>query len=62
MPVRKGNVLKAHLPADLVERLDETGARIERTRSWIIRQALGDWLAEEARRLELTKEGRRDID
>ena len=62
MTTGKDRVVTAKLPADLVERMDAAAARMERTKSWIVRQAVAEWLAEEDRRHELTLEGLRDID
>jgi predicted transcriptional regulator len=42
--------------------MDEIADRIDRSKSWIIRQAVTEWLAEEQRRYELTLEGLKDID
>lgn len=42
--------------------MDEAGARMARTKSWIVRHAVAEWLAEEERRHELTVGGVRDID
>jgi predicted transcriptional regulator len=47
-------VVTAKLPRDLISRLDEAGERVDRSKTWIIRRALADWLAEEQRRCELT--------
>lgn len=55
-------VVTAKLPADLAARLDEVGERIERSKSWIVRQAVTEWLAEEQRRDELTREAMKSID
>lgn len=55
-------VVTAKLPGDLVVRLDEIAARIDRTKSWIIRQAVAEWLAEEQRRYELTVEALKDVE
>jgi predicted transcriptional regulator len=57
-----GRVVTAKLPEDLVSRMDEVAGRIDRSKSWIVRQAVADWLAEEQRRYELTLEAMRDID
>jgi predicted transcriptional regulator len=57
-----GRVVTANLPADLVSRLDDIAARIDRSRSWIVRQALMEWLTEEQRRYELTLEALQDVD
>lgn len=55
-------VVTANLPADLVSKLDEVALRIDRSKSWIVRQALADWLAEEQRRYELTLEALQSVD
>jgi predicted transcriptional regulator len=57
-----GRVVTAKLPDDLVDRMDQVAHRIERTKSWIVREALSQWLAEEQRRYELTLEGLKDFD
>jgi len=55
-------VVTANLPADLVSELDEVASRIDRTRSWVVREALRDWLQEEQRRHVLTLEALADLD
>lgn len=57
-----GRVVTAKLPDDLVTRMDEVADRIDRSKSWIVREALVQWLAEEQRRYELTLEALRDVD
>lgn len=57
-----GRVVTAKLPDELVSRLDEVAERIDRSKSWIIRQALSEWLTEEQRRYELTLEAMKSID
>ena len=57
-----GRVVTAKLPDDLVSQMDQIADRIERSKSWIVREALVQWLAEEQRRYELTLEGLKDID
>ena len=58
----EGRVVTAKLPEELAARLDKAGERIERSKSWIIRQAVAEWLAEEQRRDELTREAMKSID
>jgi predicted transcriptional regulator len=36
--------------------------RLDRSKSWIVREALVEWLAEDQRRYELTLEALKDID
>lgn len=57
-----GRVITAKLPDDIVSRMDEVAERIDRSKSWIVRQAVSEWLAEEQRRYELTLEALRDVD
>lgn len=57
-----GRVVTAKLPDDLVSRMDEVADRIDRTKSWIVREAVTEWLAEEQRRYELTLEAMKSMD
>jgi predicted transcriptional regulator len=57
-----GRVVTANLPEELASQLDEIARRIDRSKSWIIRQAVAQWLAEEQRRYELTLEALKDVD
>ena len=57
-----GRVVTAKLTDDLVSRLDEVSRRSERSRSWIVRQAVAEWVAEEQRRYELTLEALKSVD
>jgi predicted transcriptional regulator len=57
-----GRVVTAKLPNDLVSRLDEVAALIDRSKSWMVRQALAEWVAEEQRRHDLTLEALKDVD
>jgi len=58
----EGRVVTAKLPPELVTRMDEIADRLDRSKSWIVREAVSDWLAEEQRRYELTLEALEDID
>jgi predicted transcriptional regulator len=51
-----------NLPGDLVLKMDEVARRIDRSKSWIVRVAVSEWLAEEQRRYELTLEALKDVD
>ena len=55
-------VITAKLPEDLVSQMDEIADRIDRSKSWIVRQALTEWLAEEQRRYDLTMEALKSVD
>lgn len=58
----EGRVVTAKLPENLVLEMDEIAGRIDRSKSWIVRQAVAEWLAEERRRYELTLEAMKSVD
>jgi predicted transcriptional regulator len=55
-------VLTAHVPIPLAEKVDQVAGRIERSRGWIMKQALSAWIAQEDERDRLTKEALADVD
>lgn len=55
-------VLTAHVPLPLAEQVDAMAERHDRSRGWIIKQALSAWLAEESERERLTREALSDVD
>lgn len=57
-----GRVVTAKLPDELVSRMDEIASRIDRSKSWIVREAVAEWLAEEQRRYELTLDALKSVD
>lgn len=55
-------VLTAHVPLPLADRVDQMAERLERSRGWIVKQALSAWLAQEEERDRLTREALADVD
>ena len=55
-------VLTAHVPLPLAEKVDQMAARLERSRSWIVKQALSTWIRQEEERRRLTLEALADVD
>lgn len=55
-------VLTAHVPLPLANKVDELAARLERSRAWIMKQALSAWIAQEDERDRLTQEALADVD
>lgn len=55
-------VLTAHLPLPLIEKVDQIAARLERSRGWIVKQALSAWIDQEEERNRLTREALADVD
>lgn len=43
-------VITAHIPADMAEKIDVLAEQSDRSRGWIVRQALASLLAEEEQR------------
>jgi predicted transcriptional regulator len=55
-------VLTAHIPLPLAEKVDQVAARLERSRGWIVKQALSAWIDQEEERSRLTREALDDVD
>ena len=55
-------VLTAHVPLALAEKVDQLAARLERSRGWIVKQALAAWIDQEEERDRLTREALADVD
>jgi predicted transcriptional regulator len=55
-------VLTAHVPVPLAEKVDQLADRLERSRGWIMKQALSSWIAQEEERDRLTHEALADVD
>lgn len=55
-------VVTAHIPSELAEQIDQLAVRLDRPKGWIVKQALTSWVALEAKREQLTREGLADVD
>jgi len=55
-------VLTAHIPNSLAEKVEQIAVRIERSRGWIVKQALTDWVRQEEEHHQLTQEALADVD
>jgi len=55
-------VLTTHVPLPLAEKVDKMAAQLERSRGWIMKQALSAWIAQEEERNRLTLEALADVD
>ena len=62
MAQAKTKVLTAHVPIEMSEKVDQMASRLERSRGWIVKQALSAWLDQEEERSRLTKEALADVD
>ncbi len=55
-------VMTAHVPINLAEKVDQLADQLERSRGWIIKQALVAWIDCEEERRRLTLEALADVD
>jgi predicted transcriptional regulator len=55
-------VLTAHVPIPLIEKVDQIAARMERSRGWIVKQALSAWVDQEELRRRMTLDAMADVD
>ncbi len=55
-------VLTAHVPLALAKKVDQMATRLERSRGWIVKQALAAWIDQEEERRRLTLEALADVD
>jgi predicted transcriptional regulator len=58
----ESKVVTAHVPLELAAKVDAIAARRDRSRGWIMKQALSDWVAQEEKRYRLTLEALADVD
>lgn len=54
-------VLTAHVPKRLAEQVDRLAAKLERSKGWIIKQALTAWLEQEEERRRMTLDALDDV-
>lgn len=54
-------VLTAHVPVGLAEKVDATAARLDRSRGWVIKQALAAWIDQEEERHRMTLDALSDV-
>lgn len=54
-------VLTAHVPISLVEKVEAMASRLERSRGWVMKQALAAWVDQEEERQRMTLEALDDV-
>ncbi|WP_422475741.1 CopG family ribbon-helix-helix protein [Endozoicomonas sp. ALB032] len=62
MAQKDTKVLTAHVPIPLAEKVELLAQRPERSRGWIIKQALSAWIDQQEERDRLTREALSDVD
>ena len=54
--------LTSHVPVLLADKIDQYAKQLERSKNWIVKQALSDWVLQEEERQRLTFEALDDVD
>lgn len=54
-------VLTAHVPIALAEKVEAMASRLERSRGWVMKQALAAWVDQEEERHRMTLEALDDV-
>jgi len=62
MAQTKTKVFTAHIPLPMAEKIDQMATRLERSRGWVMKQALSAWIDQEEERSRLTREALADVD
>ncbi|POM09851.1 CopG family transcriptional regulator [Pseudomonas sp. WP001] len=60
--IAKTRSVTAHVPEQLAQRVDLIAARLKRSKSWIVKQALSAWIDQQEERSRLTREALTDVD
>jgi predicted transcriptional regulator len=55
-------VLTTHVPLLLADKVDQMAARLDRSRGWIVKQALAAWVDLEEERHRMTLQALADVD
>ncbi|KPW95698.1 MULTISPECIES: CopG family ribbon-helix-helix protein [Pseudomonas syringae group] len=58
----KTRSVTAHVPEQLAQKVDLMAERLERSKNWIVKQALSAWIDQEEERSRLTREALADVD
>jgi predicted transcriptional regulator len=62
MPSADTRVMTAHVPLPLAEQVDQLAAKMERSRGWVVKQALAAYVDRESERYRMTVEALGDVD
>ena len=62
MPQAQTKVLTAHVPVSMAEKVDRLAAQRDRSRGWVVKQALSAWIDQEEERSRLTREALADVE
>ena len=54
--------LTSHVPVPLADKIDHYAKQLERSKNWIVKQALSNWVLQEEERYKITLEALDDVD
>ena len=57
----KTRVLSTHIPVEIADKIDRLSERLDRSRGWVVKKALNEYLEMEEERYRLTLEGLADV-
>lgn len=55
-------VFTSHVPLELAEKVDAVASRLDRSRGWVVKQALAEWVAVEEERHRMTLQALAEVD
>ncbi|MDO8409005.1 MAG: ribbon-helix-helix domain-containing protein [Phenylobacterium sp.] len=55
-------VVTAHIPLELADKVEAAALRLDRSRGWIMKQALAAWVDQDEARHRMTLEALEDVD
>lgn len=61
MTTAETRVLTAHVPTELAAKVDNLAERLDRSRGWVVKQALSAWVEQEELRYRMTQEALADV-
>lgn len=62
MTAPETRVLTAHVPAALAAKVDSLAEQLDRSRGWVMKEALAAWVALEEKRYQLTLDALAEVD
>jgi predicted transcriptional regulator len=62
VPSTDTRVMTAHVPLPLAEQIDQLAAKLDRSRGWVLKQALAAYVDRETERCRMTIEAMADVD
>lgn len=62
MASEKTRVITAHVPEELASKVDDIAEKMDRSKAWIVKQALNQYVEEEQAKYEMTLEAIKSVE